>query len=472
MAGKDFEQQVREGLQDWTMAPADQVRSAVLERVGRQRRRRALLWVPLGLLLLGLFVGGAFWLTSVRSRQTAAQGASAAATAPARGSVAAVDSSVAGRRPGDGGASGSAAAGGPTRESATGHGTSGVAESATGIRHRRRALGLAEVGSRGDLSRATVYERNTGTAAHSWATGSAATDGPAAVAGVVSAPDLYLSFSSGYLFPSPPESGAPVRIFPPLRPAPVGTDSHAGHTAAPLGNKGGLQVYVAAGASAQGSFLRFHTPAHISRFSAATSLGLGNNSGQSGDTLANSVSRPGITVGVSWLWRLSEHWGAGLGLEFDSWETVFSPVQENGSYSAPGVASVSTYGYYTAGYGSSVTNRYRLLQLPVDISWHIAPRRAWNPTLYLGLSPSYLLAGKGLVYISDGSGYEKDASLYRHCSLSGVSGFRADVVHVGKYVLQAGPTLQYGLSNVQKSAPVADHLNYVGVTLGVFRPWK
>jgi len=447
MPDKDFEQQLRDGLHDWQMAPPPPVRDAVLEAVRRRRRRRGLLWIPLGVVLLGAALGGYYAFRRHPAERPAAirqvglpastvatppQPAVPAAVAPAEVPVARRAGSV-----------------NPTASPAW-------VPAVRGATPAREAVTLRKTGA----------------------------DRPAAPAA---------SEVSAIAAPGAPDllpSNAPVALTPtPWSPAALAhqpLETGGANSGGDVKNTGGakpaawsFRVYAAGGASGQGSFLSFGAPAQSQHVNFMDAGATGNNAGvpvtgASGatastgmDTLAGRRAGFGWTVGVSASRRLSSRFRAEAGLDFTQAETRIGPVNGYGPYLGYTASNQSNYNYGAPPYTTRLTyiNSYRLLSLPLDVSWSVAPRTRAQPSVYLGVAPAWLFSGDALMYNPSYSGYEVAKSLYRHLQLSGELGFSATILRFKGGDVGAGPFLEYGFSNLQKFAPVSDHLNFAGVRL-------
>lgn len=443
MPDKDFEQQLRDGLHDWQMAPPPPVRDAVLKAVRRRRRRRGLLWIPLGVVLLGAALGGYYAFRRHPSVTVTPVGAPVA------------------RR---------AASVSPTAPPA-------AVPAVRGATPAREAITLRKTGADRPAVPAAIEVTKS-------ATTKAATS-----AAAPPAPDLLPSNAPVALAPMPWSPAAlthlPLEISGAISGGDVkntgGAKNSVKHGAKNMGGAKpaawSFRVYAAGGASGQGPFLSFGAPAQSQHVNFMDAGATGNNAGVpvtggSGatastgmDTLAGRSAGFGWTVGVSASRLLASRFRAEAGLAFTQAETRIGPVNGYGPYL--GYTATNQYNYGAPPYTTRLTyiNSYRLLSLPLDVSWSVAPRTRAQPSVYLGVTPAWLFSGDALMYNPSYSGYEVAKSLYRHLQLSGEVGFRATILRFKGGDVGAGPFLEYGFSNLQKLTPVRDHLNYTGIRL-------
>jgi len=470
MPDRDFEQQVRDGLQEWRIDPSDRVWIAISGQIRKRRRRWALFWLPLAVGLL--CAGGWFWFNS----GTAPSGKVAVTRSPA-----AVGQTQAGQE-----STGQMPSAEPRAKSAqpsTGH-SSGVSGRATGV--SVRASGVSAAGAEGLTAASGTATAVSAPAPTASVPATAAREQgriiavapaePEAGAGT-SAQALSLRYTPGLagISPCTPCYPDPKLAFQPLTSGAMKNTSMnppLKKTNPPL-KKWQARFYAGAGVSGQGQAFHFNTPAENAVYDNFTTSNPSNLPGSAAtkDTLAARKSGAGVQIGVGWSRRLSRHWKVGTGLEYDFWQTAFDPIYPATAAANPSFFSTATSNYST-GYGERYVNGYQLLQVPLVITWQMSPGRRWNPSLYSGLSIAYLFSGEALMYAPDESGYVKNSSLLRHWSGYWETGLKFDVWHIGKHALDAGPVFQYGLSGLQKGAPVSDHLNYIGIQLGFTLPGK
>jgi hypothetical protein len=193
-------------------------------------------------------------------------------------------------------------------------------------------------------------------------------------------------------------------------------------------------------------------------------------------TTAARRSGAGFEAGFEEQYRFARQWKIQAGLEYAYWETAFARVINPGAYlsaSAGLPVPLGNYGYpeniYIASSSGQVyVNRYSLFQLPVGISWLIAPSGHLNPSLHTGISLGYLSGSHVLQYTPDSVTYRAGPpDQLRHWSFYWEGGFDIEVYHRKSSLFYLGPVVQYGLSGLQTQGSVKDHLNYAGLRLGM-----
>jgi hypothetical protein len=474
MPDKEFEQQVREGLQDWEIQPNPEIRKAVLKAIRRRKRRGFFLWVPVGLLSLGGMLWGGWYVfeggkTGANIVSTVAPAENHSVSAPSGNRAAPVTTTPAGAAATLKAPAGARAA---TATPAGAHATTAVPGTSVTA---TPGVTVSELPARSTRGATYGAEGHAGAGANG---ANAATQGETAAGAPLG------------------EATAP----PPgdLTKAPGGTaltrkfDTHAARLTPEQINRGKstktnhwtFHLYGNAGWSGQGPFLQFHTPTE-SRFvhyvqspGANYSSSPGSTLGGTGygyDTLAARKTGAGWSLGVSASRQLSKHLRLDMGVAFDQLETRLGPVEKTsyGSFLAAQAYGATTSISSPAGStvnGKDFVNRYQLLRLPLNLAWTVAPSARWTPTVSVGFSPAYLFTGNALMYTPDGEGYQTNKLLYRHLSLYGDVGATMDLWRSRWCTLEAGPFMQYGFSGIQKATPVKDHLNYAGLRVGIALP--
>lgn len=243
------------------------------------------------------------------------------------------------------------------------------------------------------------------------------------------------------------------------------------------------RAYVGGGISGQSHLLKYHVPTGSGvgvnlPYSYTASSPTNNNAGTgSGPTYITASRDPGLGVeaGVEEQYRLARHWKVQAGLDYAHWQTVFGNLgQATTAYSTGASTGNSASGgtaipgVYWGGYGKiNYVNRYSLFQLPVGVSWLMAPSRRLNPALFADVSVGYLTGSHIMQYEADSLVYHTGSpDLLKHWSGYGRLGFTIDVGHWSHGLLYLGPVMEYGLWGLQKRSAVQDHLNYAGFRVG------
>lgn len=243
------------------------------------------------------------------------------------------------------------------------------------------------------------------------------------------------------------------------------------------------RAYVGSGISGQSHLLKFHTPLGSGvgvdlPYSYSASSPANNNSNPGTGPTYITASRNlglGLEAGVEEQYRLARHWKIQAGLDYAHWQTVFGNLgQATTAYSTGGSTANNASGgntipgVYWGGYGKiNYVNRYSLFQLPVGVSWLMAPSRRLNPSLFADVSVGYLTGSHIMQYEADSLVYHTGSpDLLKHWSGYGRLGFTIDVSHWSHGLLYLGPVMEYGLWGLQKRSAVQDHLNYAGFRVG------
>ena len=116
-------------------------------------------------------------------------------------------------------------------------------------------------------------------------------------------------------------------------------------------------------------------------------------------------------------------------------------------------------------------NRYGLLSLPLDLTWNIPRLHSLKPALSLGLVPAYLVSVHALEYYPEG-GYLIGKDLYQRWHLSGEAALSLEFWHFRDWAFSGGPFFRYDFQNLQRNAPVPDHLNSLEWRLALTRSFK
>jgi hypothetical protein len=232
--------------------------------------------------------------------------------------------------------------------------------------------------------------------------------------------------------------------------------------------KWSLRAYAGGGLAMQGLF--DHSSKMTTYYIAPASPGIFSSSGGYTKVLAARRLGAGWEGGIDFQYRLSGHWYAGIGLTYDHWQTAFSNVEKVNSSQPiyallPASSSVS---YYEGGSGSPYVNTYQWMQLPIRITWAIAPLKAWNPSLFTGVTIGYMIADNALSYSTSEVAYQHaPPDLFRKWTVYWQGGLECTLGQLGRYGFFTGPLVQYDLSGLQAGAVNHDHLSYAGIRLGI-----
>lgn len=120
--------------------------------------------------------------------------------------------------------------------------------------------------------------------------------------------------------------------------------------------------------------------------------------------------------------------------------------------------------FYVGGNQQSYVNKYHLLQLPVEVLWQLN-RNARKPIeVYGGFTTSMLVGSNALYYNTSRQMIYAQDKQFNQLQLFGQGGLYLPIRSTNALTLKAGPIVQYGLRNMNKSAvPTNDHLMYIGI---------
>lgn len=110
-------------------------------------------------------------------------------------------------------------------------------------------------------------------------------------------------------------------------------------------------------------------------------------------------------------------------------------------------AAAQAYPYYTTGSGSSFTNRYYFLELPVSVQVQLNRSHVLPLFWEAGLSASYLVSADALYYNEKSGVYYNDGNVANKLQWGGSTALLAGMPLWGGR-LQAGPQMQYGINRL------------------------
>ncbi|MFT3751263.1 MAG: hypothetical protein QM768_23330 [Agriterribacter sp.] len=124
----------------------------------------------------------------------------------------------------------------------------------------------------------------------------------------------------------------------------------------------------------------------------------------------------------------------------------------NGAFA--GINSSARYsGYYSGNNAVNYKNEYHLLELPLGIQWQLNKGTKLFPLqLNSGLSAGWLINSNALHYDKPTGIYYQDESLFNKFQIGLYAGLSAKLFQHSRMPLYVGPYMQYGLSNLVKSS--------------------
>ncbi|MEJ7676246.1 MAG: hypothetical protein WKF59_26970 [Chitinophagaceae bacterium] len=120
--------------------------------------------------------------------------------------------------------------------------------------------------------------------------------------------------------------------------------------------------------------------------------------------------------------------------------------------------------YYRAGQTTSFSNKYHLVQLPLNLQLQLN-KNINKPLLFaFGLAPSFLISSNALYVNSNARAYYREKEQFNHFMLFGQSELLYTLSNRPKYQLQLGPALQYDFNSFSKPATnTRQHLIFTGL---------
>jgi hypothetical protein len=105
-----------------------------------------------------------------------------------------------------------------------------------------------------------------------------------------------------------------------------------------------------------------------------------------------------------------------------------------------------------------------VLQVPVDVLFQLNKNADKPLTLSAGLTGGVLMGSNALYYNTRSRTYYKEKDHFTSFMLSAQSGLSLTLANHSKYQINAGPHIQYQLSNLtQKSINTNEHLWFLGL---------
>jgi hypothetical protein len=162
--------------------------------------------------------------------------------------------------------------------------------------------------------------------------------------------------------------------------------------------------------------------------------------------------RIAISFGINYHYFSSK---STIGNRFDSSQSLYDTALQK---------QTTVKSFYKVGQSSSFNNKYKVIQLPVNLSYRLN-KNASKPLLFsLGLSPSFLIASKAL-YVNRYQGiYYEEKQQFKNFLLFGQSGLLFTALDSKKYQLSLGPVVQYDFNSMSKwQTQTNQHLTFIGI---------
>ena len=124
--------------------------------------------------------------------------------------------------------------------------------------------------------------------------------------------------------------------------------------------------------------------------------------------------------------------------------------------------------YYTAGNLADYSNKYYLIQFPVNLGFSINKNKERPLALSVGISPGYLFGSNALYANTTANVYYEDKQKLHRFQLSGQAGLSFPIIHSARFLLNAGPEIQYGCMKVANTtSAISQHLFFTGIKANI-----
>ncbi|MEJ7829892.1 MAG: hypothetical protein WKF91_16915, partial [Segetibacter sp.] len=124
--------------------------------------------------------------------------------------------------------------------------------------------------------------------------------------------------------------------------------------------------------------------------------------------------------------------------------------------------------YYRAGQTTSFSNKYHLVQFPLNLQWQLNKNINKPLSFAFGLAPSFLISSNALYVNSNARAYYREKNQFKHFLLFGQSELLYTLSNRPKYQLEIGPALQYDFNSFSKTAThTKQHLIFTGLKTNI-----
>jgi hypothetical protein len=181
----------------------------------------------------------------------------------------------------------------------------------------------------------------------------------------------------------------------------------------------------------------------------------------------------GFSAGAWMGLPVSRRWNFRVGLQYQQFSTV-TPVGQRVDSNRNFTGTLGTQdamSYYRAGTEEKFTNRFHVLQVPLQFAWKLNPRANLPVSWSIGLTPGWLLSSNALVYDGNAALYHGTDNQQRF-QLGMQTGFQFHLFQRSARPLQLGPGFQYQLNQAFVDGVRGNgHLYYLGLeaSMPIFR---
>jgi len=207
---------------------------------------------------------------------------------------------------------------------------------------------------------------------------------------------------------------------------------------------------------------------YAQNYSSSPTVLPGGNYSYSANTIKNFSSSFSFGLGIFLKRKLSKKLTVSAGADYHLYSVksaVGSKVtQQRTFYDSLLEKTTSVNGYYTIGNSTRYSNKYQLAELPVSLEYRINKNPAKPLLISAGISPGYLVSSNALYANSSANVYYANKQQFHYFQLAAQIGFSFPITVSSKYLINAGPVAQYGLTSIAKEAAGANqHLFFAGI---------
>lgn len=130
--------------------------------------------------------------------------------------------------------------------------------------------------------------------------------------------------------------------------------------------------------------------------------------------------------------------------------------------------SVALDEFYSDGASVTFTNKYHLLQLPVNLVFQVNKSQSKPVVLTAGISPAILTGSYALYANQSERVYYVEKEQFRRFQLFAQAGLLFTFINAKTYQINAGPAIKYGISNLVKPViSTRQHLFFTGLQFNI-----
>lgn len=165
------------------------------------------------------------------------------------------------------------------------------------------------------------------------------------------------------------------------------------------------------------------------------------------------TSRLAVTGGLQYSYYSTKR---AVGNDINNYRLALSNTQND--------ANASYAGYYVGRESINYTNRYHFLEIPAGVQWQLNKAAGIPLLVNGGISLSWLANTTAVHYHEQTGSYYKDKTLFNKMQAGVYAGVSAAFFANSRRPLYIGPVIQYNLSNLLKSSVNHDqHFMYTGL---------